>query len=103
MAMAMAMASVASAGDIWEAKPVSLAPRNEPATAKPIEDRWIFELESGFLWKVTNETPLDYMLAPQIISVRGPRHFGGDAFGGKWLIRPQFSLLIEAIVDGPES
>lgn len=69
----------------------------------PIEERWIFEMESGFLWKISDETPLDYELAPTIFSVRGPRHFGGRAFGGKWLVRPQYSLLVEAVVKGPES
>lgn len=91
------------AGDLWEAKPISLSPRNEIVKPRAIEDQWILEMESGYLWKVGNETPLDYELAPQIISVRGPRHFGGTAFGGKWFVRPQYSLLLEAFFEGPES
>lgn len=92
----------ADAGTLWDAGPIALQPRTS-LPVKPLEERWIFEMESGFLWKVTDETPLDYALAPQIVSLRAPRHFGGDALGGSWEVRPQFSLLAEAVVDGPES
>ena len=101
--VAWAVVSQSMAGELWDAKPISLAPRTDAPAVRSIEDRWIFEIESGYLWKVTNEPPLDYELAPQIVSMRGPRHFGGEAFGGKWLVRPQFSLLAEVVVDGPES
>lgn len=104
-ALAALLTSNGLAGEreLWEAQPISLSPRAETRAAKPIDDRWIFEMESGFLWKIGTNTPIDYELAPQIISARGPRHFGGTAFGGKWCVRPQHSLLMEAVVAGPET
>jgi len=90
-------------GELWDAKPISLEDDPVRSNVKPIQDRWNLDIESGMIWKVSNETPLDYTIAPQIISLRGPRHFWGHAFSGKWVIRPQYSFLGEAIIDGPES
>lgn len=48
-------------------------------------------------------TPLDYVIVPQIFSLRispGVRHPLG---GGTLSLRPRFSLLLEPIVRGPET
>ena len=96
-------ADSAKAGELWNAKLISLDDSSVTRSPRPMQDRWTMDIESGVIWKVTNETPLDYTLAPQIVSLRGPRHFWGKAFGGKWVVRPQISVLGEAIIDGPES
>lgn len=93
----------ARAGDLWEAKPISLDRSAASWGNDPIQDRWTLDVESGAIWKVTTETPLDYTVVPTIVSMRGSRHFWGKAFGGKWVVRPTVSLLAEAIVEGPES
>ena len=90
-------------GDLWEAKPISLDRSASTWGENPIQERWTLDVESGAAWKITNETPLDYTLAPTIISVRGSRHLWGKAFGGKWVVRPTVSVLAEAILEGPES
>ena len=93
------------AGELWEPKPISLGPRNEVVRPNPkaIDERWFFEVESGYLWKTTDETPLDYEIAPVIFSARAPWHFHGTIWGGKWVVRPQFSLLAEYFARGPET
>jgi lipid A 3-O-deacylase len=69
----------------------------------PLE-HWELSLESGALWRVGhNGTPLDYVILPQIISLKSPAalHFG-EVLGGDLVMRHRFSLLLEPIVEGPE-
>jgi hypothetical protein len=66
--------------------------------------RWEVTFESGYLWNVGSNTPLDYEIAPTQVSFRGPAHFerAAGGRGGLLVLRPRFSLLLESIVEGPE-
>lgn len=72
-------------------------------TYDPLE-HWEFSLESGALWRVGhNGTPLDYVIMPQILTLKSPTAFSlGEFAGGDLVIRNRFSLLLEPIVEGPE-
>ena len=67
-------------------------------------DRWEVDFETGVLWKVGGgATPLDYVVMPQILSLKTPAVAQWAFFGGDLVMRSRFSLLIEPIVKGPES
>ena len=69
----------------------------------PVE-HWEFSLESGALWRVGhNGSKLDYVILPQILTLKSPTAFDlGEVAGGDLVIRNRFSLLLEPIVEGPE-
>jgi hypothetical protein len=77
---------------------VTVAPPADPV------QRWETGFETGVLWRVTGSaTPLTYTVAPQILTVKTP--MVGDArplFGGDFVVRGRYSLLIEPILQGPE-
>jgi lipid A 3-O-deacylase len=77
------------------------------APSEPVYDpvqHWEVDYETGILWRVTGSaTPLSYTVLPQILTVKSPlvgtiRPF----FGGDFVIRNRFSLLVEPISQGPE-
>jgi lipid A 3-O-deacylase len=76
-----------------------------PVTAAydPLQ-HWEFDFESGVLWHITGTaTRLDYVIQPQIFTVKTP--LVGDIrplAGGDLVMRSRFSLLVEPIVEGPE-
>jgi len=79
----------------------------EPAAVLPADDpvrQWEFDFESGVLWHITGTaTRLDYVVQPQIFTIKTPlvgeiRPLGG----GDLVMRSRFSLLVEPIVEGPE-
>ena len=74
----------------------------EPAATDPASF-WSVDIETGSLWRVSNNTFLDYVVLPQIISLRTPAHFHLGLGGGELTIRSRFSLLVEAIPVGPET
>lgn len=64
----------------------------------------MLDLEAGYLWKVGGDTPLDYGIAPLILSWRTKEMLGwhfGD--GSSLFVRSRFSLLGEWIETGPEN
>jgi hypothetical protein len=66
--------------------------------------RWEFDFETGVLRKVGGgATPLLYVVAPQILTLRSPAVSHRRFAGGDLIMRSRFSLLIEPIVKGPES
>ena len=91
--------------------PVALAAASlvilaNPALALPPPDhadRWAFDFESGAMWRVSNNTWLDYLVLPQIFSIRTPEHIRLDLLGRDLTVRARFSLLLEPIATGPES
>jgi len=62
-----------------------------------------FDVESGMLWQVGNNTTIDYMIAQTQFSWRGPYVFRFDLDGGSTVVvRNHASLIAAWIVDGPE-
>ena len=74
----------------------ALEPAHDPASL------WSFDLETASLWRVSRNTFVDYVVLPQIISLRTPAHFRLGLGDGELTIRSRFSLLLEAIPVGPE-
>jgi lipid A 3-O-deacylase len=68
-------------------------------------DHWEFDLESGALFRVGgNGSDLNYLVLPQMLTWKSPTTFRlGKIAGGDLVMRHRMSLLIEPIVEGPES
>lgn len=81
----------------WAGEPSRPAPPPDPASD------WSLDVETGSLWRVSQNTFLDYVILPQIISLRTPAHFRFRLGPGELTVRSRFSLLAEAIVTGPET
>lgn len=88
---ALALARCAHATEASESKATVAEPRYE------------WEVMSGVLWKVGGgATPLNYVVLPQIISLKIPPIAERPWHGGTLVLRSRFSLLLEPIVVGPE-
>ena len=63
-----------------------------------------FDIEAGYLWKVGGDTPLDYEIAPVMISWR-PAYQLHHVFedGSALVVRSRFAALGQAIIQGPEN
>ncbi len=74
------------------------------AVAEHPADAWEWVIESGYLWNVGSNTPIDYEIVPTQFTLRSPAMMtwfeGGD--GSRLVVRNRFSLLMESIVEGPE-
>lgn len=73
---------------------------------KPVSvpDRWVIDYTTSVLWGVGGgDTPLTYTLAPQIISVLCPPSSQRSFAGGTLIMRARLSLLLEPIINGPET
>ena len=69
--------------------------------ATAAEPRYEWEVMSGVLWKVGGgATPLNYVVLPQIISLKIPPISERPWRGGTLVLRSRFSLLLEPIVVG---
>ncbi len=90
----------AIAGDVATEDGVSQA---APAAVHPA-DRWELTLESGYLWNVGNNTPIDYKIVPTQLTLRTPPQWvwWEDEAGGRLVVRGRYSLLMETITVGPE-
>jgi hypothetical protein len=77
------------------------------AVAKALSDplhRWEFDYESGVIRKFTGSaTPLNYVVLPQLLTLKSPAVSHRKFAGGDLVMRSRFSLLLEPIVKGPES
>ena len=75
-----------------------------PTVYDPL-DHWEFDLESGALWRFEhNGTPLNYVFLPQMLTIKTPAVLRQDFKGGSSIaIRSRFSILLESIIEGPES
>lgn len=87
-----------SAGDSGK-KPICDLP--DP-TADPA-GVWTFDVEAGALWRASNNTFLDYTVIPVMFSLRSPAVIRLDAGEGEITLRHRFTLLTEAVAEGPES
>ena len=84
------------------AGPVAGAPAAPAAIADPADD-WAFDIESAALWRVSSNTHLDYLVLPQILSIRTPEHLRLVIAGRDLTVRARLSLLVEPVARGPES
>lgn len=76
----------------------------DAASATHPADRWELTLESGYLWNVGDNTPIDYEIAPTQLTFRSPvmLEWYQGAAGDRLVVRNRFSALFESIVEGPE-
>ena len=67
-------------------------------------DTWEWTLESGYLWKIRENSPLDYEIIPTQLTLRSPVMFTlwEDESGQKIVVRNRFALLAETFTQGPE-
>lgn len=67
-------------------------------------DTWEWTLESGYLWKVRANSPLDYEVIPTQLTLRSPIVWTlwQDESGQRIVVRNRFSAIAEAITEGPE-
>ncbi|MEO7411969.1 MAG: acyloxyacyl hydrolase [Opitutaceae bacterium] len=65
---------------------------------------WEVNFESGILWRAGhNGTPLNYVIQPQILTLKSPPVASRAIGSGTLTLRSRFSLLIEPIIRGPEN
>lgn len=74
------------------------------AAAEHPADRWEFVLESGYLWNVGDNTPIDYEIIPTQLTLRSPSvwTWWENDEGARLIVRHRVSALFESIVRGPE-
>lgn len=67
-------------------------------------ERWEMDFESGILWRAGHTgTYLNYILLPQILTLKSPAVARRQVKGGELVMRSRFSLLHEPIIKGPEN
>ena len=67
-------------------------------------ERWALDFYSGVLYSVGSQaSPLDYTFLPQIPTLRSGAIVRRKLGAGDLVVRNRFSLLVEPIVDGPET
>lgn len=87
--------------------PLQAGPKS-PIHIYPVNDRdpagqWSVDFTTGALWQAGHNTPLDYTILPQIISLRTPAHIRIPFGDNELTVRARLNLLAEAIPEGPES
>jgi hypothetical protein len=75
-----------------------------PTPSHPSE-AWELTLESGYLWNVGSNTPIDYEIIPTQLTLRTPAHWQWweDEHGARLIVRGRYSLMMETFTVGPES
>lgn len=66
-------------------------------------DHWTVEVQTGVIWQAGVHTSIDYVILPQILSIRTPEHFRMTLGEGELTLRAGLNLLVEPIARGPES
>jgi hypothetical protein len=67
-------------------------------------DRWEVAIEAGYLEKVRNNTPLDYVIAPLQVAWRSPAMFDlwkGES-GARLTVRNRIAIIYETYLEGAE-
>lgn len=78
------------------------APQLSP-TISPWDQHYI-DLESGYLWKVGGDTPLNYGMVPVMLTWRSPEVLGmGFADGSRLIVRNRLSIIGQWVETGPEN
>ncbi len=84
-------------------KRIDLSEMREPAALPPWE-RTEVGFETGVIWEITQSTPLDYVVLPQMLTFRIPIDWTRDLEGGgTFVVRTRLSVLGEVFAEGPES
>lgn len=74
-----------------------------PIAETPSWKKHVFDLETGLIWNVGNNTPISYRIVPTQLSWRSPAFYQKDYSNqSKLVIRHQLSLLGNWIEHGPE-
>jgi lipid A 3-O-deacylase len=85
-----------------ETSSAAVVSRGGSASIDPI-DRWELSYETGILWSAgARATPLEYVVLPQLITLKTPKVSRRAFAGGDLVLRSRFSLLLEPIIQGPE-
>ena len=67
-------------------------------------EQWALDLWGGSMWSFgSRATPLDYTLLSALPSVRTPSHLRWSLGDGDLVVRARFGLLLQPIIEGPES
>lgn len=67
-------------------------------------ERWAFDFYTGALYSFdSGASPLDYTFLPQIPTLRSGAIMRRKLGAGDLVVRNRFSLLVQPIVDGPET
>ena len=82
---------------------ITISPARAEERTGDAADQWALDFETGAMWRVSGNTWIDYLVLPQIISLRSPEHIRFDLLGRDLTVRARASLLIEPIARGPES
>ncbi|MCP5538559.1 MAG: acyloxyacyl hydrolase [Akkermansiaceae bacterium] len=75
-----------------------------PRPREPWEGNEV-DFETGAIWRITNSTPIDYVVLPQMLTFKGPMIYlfdWGDE-GDKLVVRSRLSFLGEYFLEGPET
>jgi lipid A 3-O-deacylase len=73
-------------------------PKPDPALG------WALHFDSGALWSVGDRaSPLDYTILPQILTLQTGPIMQRKLGTGDLVVRSRFSVLVEPIVQGPET
>ncbi len=84
-------------------KRIDLSAMTEPKPLEPWE-RVDVTFETGALWEITQSTPLDYVVLPQMLTFRTPYLYKRDREDGSTLVmRSRVSFLGEYFAEGPET
>ncbi len=75
------------------------------ALADHPSESWEFTLESGYLWNVGSNTPIDYEIVPTQFTFRTPAqlHWWEGENGARLVVRGRYSLMMELFTVGPET
>jgi lipid A 3-O-deacylase len=84
-------------------KRIDLSKAIAPAEPAPWEKLEV-SFETGAIWEITQTTPLDYVVLPQMLTFRIPIGWTRDLDGGGTVaIRSRLSFLGEYFAEGPET
>jgi len=74
-----------------------------PYVDVPSWKKHVFDLESGLIWNVGNNTPISYRIVPTQVSWRSPAFYQKDFSNlSKLVLRHQISFVGDWIQNGPE-
>lgn len=80
------------------ASPISVCADDHPA------DHWEVAVEAGYLEKVRNNSPLDYVIVPVQVAWRSPASFdlwNGES-GARLTVRNRIAVILETYLEGAE-
>lgn len=83
--------------------PMARADRPDISLSRDPPSLWSVDFQTGVLWQVGSNTDIDYVLLPQIISLRTPEHIRLELGGGELTVRARLNLMADIVAEGPES